>query len=142
MWCSKILAAYDDSEPAQRALAKAIDIAAADPQIEIQIVHVIKWLNPIDAGMGNLMMAADGINRQADEILKKMETVTAGLNNPGSAVLLRGVSPAEILLDHARRNGCDLIVIGAHGRSGMKRFLGSVSHGVVNQSDIPVLVIK
>lgn len=42
MLYSKILVAYDDSELAQRALEKAIEIGKIDSTIEIQVVHVIK----------------------------------------------------------------------------------------------------
>jgi nucleotide-binding universal stress UspA family protein len=50
--------------------------------------------------------------------------------------------PVRTILDFASENGYDLIVIGSRGLSGVKEFLGSVSHGVVQRSKVPVLIIK
>jgi nucleotide-binding universal stress UspA family protein len=51
--------------------------------------------------------------------------------------------PAETILQAARDNDCDLIVLGSHGRTGLDRLLmGSVSQQVVTQAKCPVLVVK
>ena len=56
--------------------------------------------------------------------------------------LLIGSPGNEIILE-AERGGFDLIVIGSRGLSSIKElFLGSVSHQVVNESKVPVLVVK
>jgi nucleotide-binding universal stress UspA family protein len=49
----------------------------------------------------------------------------------------------EGILDTAKAEGCDLIVMGSHGRQGFKALiLGSVTQKVLTHSDVPVLVIK
>ena len=49
----------------------------------------------------------------------------------------------EGILDTATSEGCDLIVMGSHGRSGVKALiLGSETQKVLTHSTIPVLVIK
>ncbi len=51
--------------------------------------------------------------------------------------------PEITLLEVARRDNRDLIVVGSHGRTGIKRLLmGSVSERVIGGADCPVLVIK
>ena len=46
------------------------------------------------------------------------------------------------ICDQAEKYGADLIVMGSHGRSGVSRFLlGSVTEGVVQSSQCPVLVV-
>jgi nucleotide-binding universal stress UspA family protein len=56
--------------------------------------------------------------------------------------LLIGKPGNEIVLE-AGRGGFNLIAIGSRGLSGLKELvLGSVSHQVVNESKIPVLVVK
>jgi nucleotide-binding universal stress UspA family protein len=52
-------------------------------------------------------------------------------------------APAEGILDAARQNGCDLIVIASHGRRGMARLLlGSQAQKVVTLSTLPVLICR
>ena len=49
----------------------------------------------------------------------------------------------EELLQFAKREGVDLIVMGSHGRTGLSRLLmGSIAEGVVRRSECPVLVVK
>ena len=51
-------------------------------------------------------------------------------------------SPAYVILNHAKEYNCDLIVMGSRGLSGIKEFLGSVSHKITQRSQIAVLIIK
>jgi nucleotide-binding universal stress UspA family protein len=52
-------------------------------------------------------------------------------------------NPATAILNAARANGCDLIVMGTHGRTGLSRFLkGSVAEEVVRKAPCPVLTVK
>ncbi len=55
----------------------------------------------------------------------------------------RGVSAADLILEHAREHDVDLIVMGTHGRRGPARlFLGSVAAEVVRSSRAPVLTLR
>jgi len=57
-------------------------------------------------------------------------------------VLVDGDAAGEIVR-LARERNCDLIVLGTHGRSGLKRLLlGSVAEEVVRKAPCPVLTIK
>ena len=57
-------------------------------------------------------------------------------------VFLKGI-PADKILEYAEENNIDLIVMGTHGLTGMKRFLiGSVAEKVVRHSRVPVMVIR
>lgn len=50
---------------------------------------------------------------------------------------------AKIVIDEARSSGCDLIVMGTHGRRGFSRLaLGSDADLVVRQSPVPVLLVR
>ncbi len=49
--------------------------------------------------------------------------------------------PAQKIADAAKENGCDLIFIGSHGRTGLDKFLiGSVTSKVLGLARVPVLV--
>jgi nucleotide-binding universal stress UspA family protein len=51
--------------------------------------------------------------------------------------------PAETIVEYAKKNGIELILMATHGHTGFKRLmLGSVASGVLNQSSVPVLLIR
>ena len=50
--------------------------------------------------------------------------------------------PAEQIVDFAKRNGIDLIVMATHGHSGVsRRPYGSVAEKVMRTSSVPILVV-
>lgn len=56
--------------------------------------------------------------------------------------LLQGAIALEIV-EHARARGCDLIVMGTHGRKGVSRaLLGSVAERVLRTAPCAVLVVR
>jgi nucleotide-binding universal stress UspA family protein len=64
----------------------------------------------------------------------------AGLQVEGRVV--QG-DPREALLDEAKREGADLIVLGSHGRTGLRKLvMGSVATHVVTHAPCSVLVVK
>jgi nucleotide-binding universal stress UspA family protein len=57
--------------------------------------------------------------------------------------IAEGRSPAEQIVEAARRCGADLIVMGSHGRSGVARvLLGSVAGKVLMLAPVPVMIVK
>jgi nucleotide-binding universal stress UspA family protein len=62
---------------------------------------------------------------------------------PSVRYLLAEGRPAAAILRAARENGCDLIVLGTHGRTGLSRLLmGSVAEEVVRKAPCPVLTVN
>ncbi len=58
-------------------------------------------------------------------------------------ILIESGSPAEVIVETAKKLRCDLIVMGTHGHSAIADVLiGSTAKWVVRQSPIPVLVIR
>jgi len=56
---------------------------------------------------------------------------------------LEGNRPADTITEYAEKEGMDMIIIGTHGYTGLKKLmLGSVAFGVLHQSHIPVLLIR
>ena len=56
---------------------------------------------------------------------------------------VRDGDPIQTLIHAAKRGNADLIVVGSHGRQGIRRFfLGSVAEGVLREAPVPVLVIR
>jgi nucleotide-binding universal stress UspA family protein len=59
------------------------------------------------------------------------------------AVTVEEVSVAAGILKAASDLGCDLIVLGSHGRGAVERMiLGSVASKIVNSAKVPVLITR
>ena len=56
---------------------------------------------------------------------------------------LEGNRPANTITEYAQEKGMDMIIMGTHGYTGLKKLmLGSVAFGIVHQSHVPVLLIR
>ncbi len=138
MWCNKILVAYDGSEPAKKALDLAIGVAKPSASIELVLVHVMCiYTSGADAaGIGTVMMG------DVERIRQELVAIADSIPNPVKVDILKGTSPADLILNCARDEGCDLIIMGNRGRGGVKGFLGSVSYAVSKDSPVNVLIAK
>ena len=57
--------------------------------------------------------------------------------------IIRGVAASEGIIQIANEIGADLIIMGSHGRTGIRKLmLGSVAQNVLTQAPIPVLIVK
>lgn len=142
MICSKILVAYDESKMSEKALAKAVEIAKTDPKIEIEIIHIMSI--PVLVGIDQFVSKSitDKFQEHGRKILAQASEKLKSLKNQHSTFLKEGKSTSAIILHHAKKNGCDLIIMGSRGLSGIKEMLGSVSHNVVQRAGVPVLIVK
>ncbi len=62
---------------------------------------------------------------------------------PCQAFTVEAQHPWEAIVDHAKSQGCDLIVMASHGRRGVSALLlGSETTRVLVHCDVPVLVVK
>ena len=66
---------------------------------------------------------------------------TAGVACDGATI--EALHPWEAILEHAKTQNCDVIVMASHGRRGLGRLLiGSQTNEVLTRSKVPVLVIR
>jgi len=140
---NKILFPTDFSEFNTAALNYASRLAAESGAL-LYIVHVNEQ-SALNASMGeaSYLYASqwEGDVRKTiqDQLSRVRPTAT---NVTFEHVCLDG-APVEELLEFAKREGVDLIVMGSHGRTGLSRLLmGSIAEGVVRRSECPVLVVK
>ncbi len=130
----------DFSEPSDRGLDVAIEYAQL-LGAQIALVNV----NDSPAYFGFDAIAVP-------EVEKAMALrIARGLDDRAARVRARGVtvqvvrlegSPWEAITDYARQAGAALIVMGTHGRTGIKHaFIGSVAERVIPRAPCPVLVI-
>lgn len=50
--------------------------------------------------------------------------------------------PAHMLIEIAQTNGCDAIIMGAHGEGASKPALGSVAQALLRTSTVPVMIVR
>jgi nucleotide-binding universal stress UspA family protein len=83
------------------------------------------------------------LQRQAEEAeLPKTAGAVGDVDGDVRSVLVWG-HPATEICQFAEAQDVDLIVIGSHGRSGLKEaLLGSVSHTVANRAPCPVTIVR
>jgi len=139
----RIVVAYDGSDQAIKALNTAIELAKAFNS-KLDVVEVVDTAALL--GMGFAPIPSDVIAQvynkaQNDVEQAKKKAQEAGVKDVTSQVL-EG-DPATSIIEYASKNGADLIVMGSRGLSTFKRLvLGSVSSKVVQESRVPVLVVK
>ena len=141
MFCSKILVAYDGSRPAQKALDKALELVALDKKITIDIVHIINMHNSVHTAMSDLPSIENIFFQEGELTIKEARGMVGEYADNCTFKLLTG-TPAATILAYAVKNSCDMIIMGSRGLGGLKEFLGSVSHTVIHEAKVPVLIIK
>jgi nucleotide-binding universal stress UspA family protein len=76
-------------------------------------------------------------------LLEKMAQFEPPDDTTGVEYLLADGIPAEEIIRAANDRGCDLVVMGTHGRTGLGRLLlGSVAEEVMRKAPCPVLTLK
>ena len=136
----KILVPIDGSDHAEKALTYALELAeTCDADVEVltvvpEVVSTPDWMRDYTEKM----------RENGEEVLSKA-LKKADEEKPGIRVSKRleeGFADLKIL-EVADEGGFDIIIMGSRGLGAVKRFLlGSVSNKVVNQSEIPVLIVK
>jgi nucleotide-binding universal stress UspA family protein len=141
----KILVPCDFSKPAINAYQLALDIAAHSHGtihlvnvIELPVLHdsvIMPVLNFEEQLLKELREGAEAefkklIAEYKTDRVKVISSVQFGI-------------PSMMLLNYAKKNAVDLIVMGSHGATGLKEFfIGSNAEKMVRRSPVPVLVVK
>lgn len=141
----KILLPIDGSDVAFAAAERAVALA----KLAGAALHVVFVLEPYPyTGIGAANSAgvqaylADS-QRQATEALARIRALAQVPGLGLTVETVEGSSPAEQIVETARRCGADLIVMGSHGRTGIARvLLGSVAGKVLLLSPVPVMIVK
>jgi nucleotide-binding universal stress UspA family protein len=75
--------------------------------------------------------------------LEQIKNMAAAVGITCDAIPVEHEHPYQAIIDTAKENGCDLIVMASHGRRGLSALvLGSETVKVLTHSTIPVLVCR
>ena len=130
----------DGSEFAEKAQRHALFLAKVSGA-EIVAVSVTEnnFVNglPLDDEVYQLNQI---LNERSEENLKEFDKLNE--DNIKITHVIREGSPAKVILEVAKEEDVDLIVMGSSGKSGFDRFImGSVADKVVNSAKCAVLVV-
>ncbi len=137
----KILVPIDGSYNSLEALKCARDMADKFGS-KIIIVNAQKVSNEAIATSESLDVDQEVLKENAKKIINKAMEVIKGTSVNVKTETVIG-DPAEQILYLIDKEGADMVVMGSHGLSGIRRFLiGSVSNKVLQHSPKPVMIIK
>lgn len=136
-----MLVPFDFSASAEAALAWAADLQRTSGAGPIEVVHAISLEPPVAA---ELLFEVP--RPSYDEIAGLERTVKEAAARHGAEATVKvRVEPSpvgKILLDAVRNDRPDLIVMGTHGRTGVKRLLlGSVAEHLLRHANCPVVTV-
>jgi nucleotide-binding universal stress UspA family protein len=139
----KLLLAVDGSDSSLHAAAHLIKrVQAAPSQYQ---VHLLNVQYPVHGSVSRFINASQIKQYHHDEGIKVLSTARKLLNDAGVTYdchLFVG-DPAEVIARYAKEHGCDEIMIGARGFSGISGLLmGSVATKVLHLSEVPVVLVK
>lgn len=141
----RILFATDGSAASDHAATLAVDLARAHGAklTALYVVDPYPYLGIGEANPLGFQAYMSAAQQHAAEAHQKVLDLCAKAGVTCQPRLVEDVAASTGIVDSARELGCDLIVVGSHGRTGVKRLmLGSVAARVVAESTIPVLVAR
>lgn len=140
----KILLPVDGSECALRAVEHLISHSAwfRDlPEIHLLHVHAPIPIGRVQAHVGKETLHAYYLEESQASLLEAQQKLDAA--GCAHTTHIHVGQPAEVIAKLAAEQGCDLIVMGTHGRGGIAGLVtGSVANRVLHLAGCPVLLVK
>ena len=137
----RIFVPFDFSSAAEAAVAWAVDLQKTAGTEAIRIVHAIN-ARPVGTADVSLDMLLPNEEEVAGLEKKMLDVALARGGRATATVVVRLSDIGDIVVDAARDAGAELIVMGTHGRTGVRRLvLGSVAEHVLRHADCPVVTV-
>lgn len=142
MAVNKLLVAFDESEGAKRALEMAASLAETNPDAHVDVVYVVPIPLLDENQMANFKEILDMMISDGEDLLAEAVEHMGSVADRSDSLLLTGTNPATEIIKLIDQRDYDLLVVGNRGLSGLKEYMGSVSHKLLHGSKIPVLIAK
>ena len=160
MLFKNILVPYDTSAYARAALETAVAMAKDEPETRVHVLSVVNnninpWASGADsskeyAGVPTFLMDSDDYKDVVAEALERdRQQLAESVEDLVSVLGERAITHAEFntsittgILSYAIEHECDLVIMGRRGMGALRSMLGSVSFSILQNADIPVMVVK
>lgn len=140
----KILLPVDGSPCSLRAVDQLITHVAClreVPEIHLLHVHLPIPIGRVQAHVGKETLHAYYLEESQEQLLAAQHKLDAAGRFHTTHIHVG--QPADVIAKMANELGCDLIVMGTHGRSPLGGLvMGSVATRVLHQAICPVLLVK
>lgn len=141
-----LLVPVDESPMSYAAAEQALSLAK-DLNCPVTIMSVIAVDPFVGVDFYKVAPAITDYFMQAEQNAQnRLAEIQQSFSREGISVdtkIIRGVAASEGIVQIANEIGADLIIMGSHGRTGVKKMLlGSVAQNVLTQSPVPVLIVK
>ncbi len=138
----KILIANDATDKTSDAVNEAIELAKTT-NAELHTIFVINTTTFESIPETGVWTKTKNIlKNEGEEANKKVKEKCKEEDIDSKSQILEGV-PDKQIIEYAKNNDIDLIVMGTSSKKGVDKFLlGSVAEKVLRSSDIPVLVVR
>jgi nucleotide-binding universal stress UspA family protein len=135
----RLLLATDGSEYSRKAAQRAIDLVQCSGGT-LKVVSVLEISSHIYAVAPEVAEEKIKLPKQYVEEVKQQAAARGIITED---FVRESESAYEVITELARDKDIDLIIMGSHGRTGLKRLLmGSVTERVIAHAPCPVLVVK
>ena len=138
-----IVVGTDGSETADVALQRAIDIA----KLTGAKLHIVSAYEPAPAHVGGNQPVAEaaewsvGSDFKVEAVLQRAQDTAAGRELQVEGHAPKG-DAADSLINTAKEQNAELIVLGSRGMRGARRLLGSVPNKVSHNAPCDVLIVQ
>jgi nucleotide-binding universal stress UspA family protein len=144
-----ILIPTDGSELAEHGVAHGLALAKfLGAKVSVIIVEErlssLLWLSLAEHGAAEqLVQVTEQIKKHAASVMDRVANTAKQAGVPCDTIQVEDVQPHQAIIAATEDKGCDLIVMGSHGRSGLSAVvLGSVTNKVLTYAKTPVLVCQ
>ena len=137
----KILLAVDFTREADVICERAVSLATVY-NTELSLVHVIEPLI-IDPAYDILPALSAGFEKEmTDNAKERLREIGHRFGIPEKRQTVKLGSTKAGIIAQAEEEGCDLIVLGSHGRHGPALLLGSTANAVLHSAPCDVLAVR
>lgn len=124
----------------ERIIQRAVELSKTY-HANLSILHSVEHINAYGAAQAYDVIA--GVEQQLAESAKiTLSALAEKYGIPSERQIIEIGPPKWIILEQAKKLNVDLIVIGSHGRHGIRLLLGSTANAVLHHAECDILTIR
>lgn len=120
-------------------ISRAVEISKKF-KAKLHIIHVMEPIYGYGAIEGQALIEME--NNILHDARKTFHDLVSGYDISSDQLIIKTGSPKAVVIEQAKELKVDLIIVGAHHKSGLNIFLGSTANGIINQAHCDVWVIR